>query len=78
MATGFGKHWEMVIADHEKVCHESAERRRMIIKLRALLHELTDAEDGPCDVDHTGLCQAHNSPTENGGCIIVRVREALR
>jgi hypothetical protein len=77
MATGFGKHWDMVIADHEKVCAESAARRRRINELEALLHELTDCETDPCSLDHTGFCQVHDSPTENGGCVIVRAREAL-
>jgi cell division septum initiation protein DivIVA len=37
MSTGFGKHWDQVVADHEKVCRENAKLRHTIAELKSKL-----------------------------------------
>jgi hypothetical protein len=61
-----------------RLTDELSKAQAKIAEARVLLIELTEAEwNYPCQFDHHGNCQAHDSFGEPGDCVIPRVRKWL-
>jgi hypothetical protein len=65
--TQFGK-------DNDTLSDALVVARAEVAKLRGLLAELVECNDGPCHLDHHGYCQTHFLESD---CVIKRAREAL-